>query len=117
MEYTVYVKANEQDLIFSIDSSDNLTDTDGWIEIDKGVGDKYKKAQTQYLGKRLFDDRMTLRYKLVDGEVVERTQEEMDADYVPPEPVTPLENRVDAVEIKTGDLEEALDMILSGVTE
>ena len=31
--------------------------------------------------------------------------------------MTPLEDRVDAVEIKTGDLEEALDMILSGVTE
>lgn len=67
-----------------------------------------------------FDARGIARYAYVpDGSPAwrERTQEEMDADYVPPEPVTPLADRVDAVEIKTGDLEEALDMILSGVTE
>lgn len=67
-----------------------------------------------------FDARGIARYAYVpDGSPAwrERTQEEMDADYVPPEPVTPLEDRVGAVEIKTGDLEEALDMILSGVTE
>lgn len=67
-----------------------------------------------------FDTRGIPRYAYVpDGSPAwrERTQEEMDADYVPPEPVTPLEERVDVVEVKTGDLEEALDMILSGVTE
>lgn len=67
-----------------------------------------------------FDARGIARYAYVpDGSPAwrERTKEEMDADYVPPEPVTPLEDRVGAVEIKTGDLEEALDMILSGVTE
>lgn len=67
-----------------------------------------------------FDARGIAQYAYVpDGSPAwrERTQEEMDADYVPPEPVTPLEDRVGAVEIKTGDLEEALDMILSGVTE
>lgn len=67
-----------------------------------------------------FDARGIARYAYVpDGSPAwrERTQEEIDADYVPPEPVTPLEDRVGAVEIKTGDLEEALDMILSGVTE
>lgn len=40
----------------------------------------------------------------------ERTQEEIDADYVLPVSETPLAERV-------GLLEEALDMILSGVTE
>lgn len=67
-----------------------------------------------------FDARGIPRYAYVpDGSPAwrERTQKEMDADFVPPEPVPPLEDRVGAVEIKTGDLEEALDMILSGVTE
>ena len=56
-------------------------------------------------------------YELVNGQITQRSQEDVDSDYAPPEPVTPLEERMGAVEVKTGDLEEALDMILTGVTE
>ena len=115
--YTVFVKTDESNRVTGVDSSAFLADTAGWVKIDEGNGDKFHHAQGNYLPGALTDERGVARYKLVDGEVVERTQEEMDADYTPPEPVPPLEDRVDAVEIKTGDLEEALDMILSGVTE
>ena len=83
--YIVYVKVDESNRVTSINSSAFLTDVTGWTEIDSGYGDKYHHAQGNYFDKPLCDDRGIYRYKLVDGKPVERTQEEMDADYVPPE--------------------------------
>ena len=102
--YVVYVKVDEFNRITAINSSEFLTDVTGWTEIDSGYGDKYHHAQGNYFDKPLYDDRGICRYKayqFVDapagkiiarffknGEeyvILERTQEEMDADYVPPE--------------------------------
>lgn len=49
---------------------------------------------------KIYDDRMIPMYKLIDGVAVTRTQEDIDADYVPPEPSTPndLEARMLAME-------------------
>lgn len=118
--YMVYVLPDASGRIMDVNSDAFLTDVTGWVQIDEGIGDRYHHAQNNYFPKSKFDERGIPRYAYVpDGNPKwrERTPEEMDADYVPPEPVPPLEDRVDAVEIKTGDLEEALDMILSGVTE
>ena len=57
----------------------------GWVLIDEGYGDRYNLCQGNYFPQPIMDDRGIYRYKLVDGKPVERTQEEMDADYVPPE--------------------------------
>ena len=119
-QYKVYIKKDAAGRVMDINSDAFLYDTTGWVQIDEGAGDRYHHAQGNYFPKPKYDERGIPRYAYVpDGDPKwrERTKEEMDADYVPPEPVTPLEDRVDAVEIKTGDLEEALDMILSGVTE
>lgn len=83
--YIVYVKVDESNRVMSINSSEFLADVTGWAEIDSGYGDKYHHAQGNYLPGPLYDDRGICRYKLVNGRPVERTQEEMDADYVPPE--------------------------------
>lgn len=83
--YIVYVKPNDSGYIAAVNSSAFLPDTTGWTEIDSGYGDKYHHAQGNYFDKPLCDERGIYRYKLVDGKPVERTQEEMDADYVPPE--------------------------------
>lgn len=119
-KYQVYIVIDGKNRIVSVDSSAFISDTTGWLQIDEGTGDRCHHAQGNYFPKPLYDDRGIPRYAYVpDGSPKwrERTPEEMDADYVEPQPVTPLEARVGAVEIKTGDLEEALDMILSGVTE
>lgn len=118
--YAVYILLDASNRILNVESSAFLSDTTGWVQIDEGAGTRYHHAQNNYFPKPKYDERGIPRYAYMkDGSPKwrERTKEEMDADYVPPEPVTPLEDRVDAVEIKTGDLEEALDMILSGVTE
>ena len=83
--YDVYVKPDEAGRITAINSSAFLSDTDGWVKIDHGVSDKFHHAQGNYFPKPIMDERGIYRYKLVDGKPVERTQEEMDADYVPPE--------------------------------
>ena len=83
--YIVYAKVDESNRITAINSSAFLADVTGWTEIDSGYGDKYHHAQGNYFDKPLYDERGICRYKLVDGKPVERTQEEMDADYVPPE--------------------------------
>ena len=83
--YIVYVRTDDAGRITAINSSAFLADVTGWTEIDSGYGDKYHHAQGNYFDKPLCDERGIYRYKLVDGKPVERTQEEMDADYVPPE--------------------------------
>ena len=85
MLYQVYVKTDEFARITAINSSAFLPDTEGWTMIDEGHGDRYVHAQGNYLDKPIMDERGIYRYKLVDGEAVERTAEEMDADYTPPE--------------------------------
>ena len=100
----VYAKADEDGRVIAINSDAFLTDTSGWIEIDHGTGDKYHHAQGNYLTGPLMDWRGVYRYKLSGGAVVERTQEEMDSDYTPPEHRPTTEQRVDALETTTDDI-------------
>lgn len=92
-EYHVFVLTDEFGRIIDIDSDAFLADHVGWVQIDEGVGDRYHHAQGNYLLGPLYDERGIPRYKLQDGKAVERTQEEMEADYVPPE-VQPTEEEL-----------------------
>ncbi len=83
--YAVFVLVDDSGRIISINSDAFLADTTEWVQIDEGTGDRFHHAQNNYLPKPLYDERGIPRYKLVDGEVVERTPEEIEADYVPPE--------------------------------
>lgn len=83
--YKVFALADERDRILDINSDAFLTETAGWVQIDEGVGDRYHHAQGNYLAGPKYDERGTPRYKLVDGKAQERTPEEIDADYTPPE--------------------------------
>lgn len=86
--YIVYVKADDQNRITAINSSAFIPDPSGWVEIDRGFGDKYHHAQGNYFDQPIMDDRGIWRYKLEDGKPVERTQGEMDADWeARPKPV------------------------------
>lgn len=107
----VYVKTDEADRIIAINSSAFLQDTDGWVKIDEGYGDRYHHAQGNYFDKPIMDERGIYRYKLVDGKPVERTQEEMDADYVPPTPQPSADERMAEIE---GALIELAAMLAGG---
>ena len=96
--FNVYVKTDEKGRITAINSEAFLDNTEGWTLIDCGTGDKYHHAQGNYLPGPLMDERGILRYKLEDGKPVERTQEEMDADYTPPAPAPTAEERMTEIE-------------------
>lgn len=107
--YSVYAKTDEANRVTAVNSSAFLLDTDGWIEIDSGFGDKYHHAQGNYFPKSIMDERGIYRYKLADGKPVERTQEEMNADWVPPihkpsdaERIAQLEEKLKVAEILLG---------------
>lgn len=91
--YAVLVRTDEQNRITEINSSAFVADANGWTKIDEGWGDKFHHAQGNYLPKPLMDERGVYRYKLEEGQAVERTQEEMDADYAAkPAPAVPKTN-------------------------
>lgn len=118
--YIVYVKHDEQNRIIAVNSSAFIRDTDGWVEIDRGFDVKHHHAQGNYFPMPIYDERGICRYLYTpDADTLwrERTQEEMDADWEEPVPAESIEKRVETVEGKTAELEETLDMILTGVTE
>ena len=102
--YIVYVKVDESNRVTSINSSAFLADVTGWTEIDSGYGDKHHHAQGNYFPQPIMDERGIYRYKLVDGKPIERTQEEIDADYVEPEPKPSTEERVAQLEAQNETL-------------
>ena len=76
--YVVYVKTDAKNVIIDVNSSAFMDDDEGWIRIDEGWGDRYHHAQGNYLDKPMMDERGVYRYKLENGQIVERTQEEME---------------------------------------
>ena len=76
----VYVQTNVSGNIIRVDKATNIDDLTGWIFIDEGEGDRYRLAQNNYFPLPLYDDYGVCRYKLVNGQPVERTAEEMEAD-------------------------------------
>ena len=115
--YGVYVKKDEKGRIRAINSDAFLPAVNGWRLIDMGFSDRCHHAQGNYLPKPIMDERGVFRSKLEDGMPVERTQEEMDADYVPPAPAPDLAAEVAELKEKNAQLEEALSLLLSGETE
>lgn len=87
--------------------SQDLTD---WIQIDEGEGDKYNLAQTHYLDKPLMTEDGIYQYKYQNGEVVERTAEEIEADReavpIVPTQMEQLESQVFYTAVMTDTLLE-----------
>lgn len=102
--YKVLVRVDDAGRVVEINSSAFVQDETGWVEIDSGWEDRHHHAQGNYLPCPLMDERGVYRYKLVDGKPTERTAEEMDADYTPPEQKPTTEQRVDALETTTDDI-------------
>lgn len=109
--YIVYVKLDDENHITAVNSSAFLKNMDDWTEIDSGYGDKYHHAQGNYFDKYIMDMRGIYQYKLEDGKPVERTQEEMDADYIAP---TPTPSQLDIIEAQVTYTAMMTDTLLEG---
>ena len=104
--YTVYIQIDDASRIIAINSSAFLSSTEDWIAIDSGLGDRYHHAQGNYFPKPIYEERGIPVYKYIDGEVLERTQEEIDADYHEPVP-QPSETDIALVELAALEAENA----------
>ena len=79
MEITrVFIAIDTNSYITSINSEIFLSQKEiqTMTEIDKGEGDKYAHAQSQYLEKGLVDEHGRYNYKYVEGKVVEVAEED-----------------------------------------
>jgi len=133
--YGVYISIDPEGRIYAVNSDAFLLNLTGWIKIDEGYGDKYHHAQGNYFNKPLVDMRGIFQcmaapvaewqereavvvFTYEDGEewgVYERTQEEMDADYTPPEPKPETDNNalVEQVAALQKQVDEQAAMLVS----
>lgn len=94
--YRVYVQTDEAGRITAVNSS-AFVDSDWGTEIDSGCGDKYHHAQGNYFPRPIYTEDGLPHYKLVDGQTVERTAEEIAADRAArPEPEPTLQEQMGA---------------------
>ena len=101
----VYVKLNSKKVIEEITSEIFIKDTNGYICIDEGSGDKYAHAQGNYFDNGLTDDKGRPNYKFYRNKVVELTEAEKDELFpAPAEELTEIEKLAKRI----SDLEEAI---------
>lgn len=75
--YEVYIQTNKNSYIIAVNSSEFLTNIDGWTKIDEGYGDRFHHAQGNYFDKSIYTESGVYQYKFVDGVAVECTAEEI----------------------------------------
>ena len=75
---SVYIKTDSDGNITDINSDIFIEDTENWIKIDEGTGDKYAHAQGNYFSESVITENGIYRYKYIDNEVVEKTAEEIE---------------------------------------
>lgn len=78
--YTVYVQVDDNGTITNINSDFFITDFSGWIPIERGNGIAFMHAQNNYLPKPLRDINGSANYKMVNGKITERREEEKKSD-------------------------------------
>ena len=105
----VYVLCDSESRILRLEGEYSLPDDlAGWTKIDEGYGDRFSLAQSHYLDKPLYDGAVP-RYKLVDGKVVERTAEEIEADKAAlPKPAPTQLDRIEAQTTYTAMMTDTL---------
>ena len=82
-KYKVFIKTNDNNYITDINSDAFISDFDGWTEIDRGSGDRYRHAQNHYFAEGLTDENGVYNYKYIDGDVIECTAEEKKMENFP----------------------------------
>lgn len=107
-EYKVYVSLQDG-YITSINSEIFLSEEEiqTMAEIDKGQGDKYAHAQSQYLEKGLFDEHGRYNYKYVEGKLVEIAEEDKPK-VVDPEQKATAQDKIEAQVMYTALMTDTL---------
>ena len=78
----VYIKVNRAEKVTTVNSSIFIENTEGWLKIDEGIGDKYAHAQGNYFEKPLIDENGVHNYVWENGAVRETTAEEKEEELL-----------------------------------
>ena len=107
-KYKVYVSLQDG-YITSINSDIFLSQEEiqAMTEIDKGQGDKYAHAQSQYLEKGLVDEYGRYNYKYVEGKEVEVAEEDKPK-VVDPEQKATAQDKIEAQVMYTALMTDTL---------
>lgn len=107
-EYKVYVSLQDG-YITSINSDIFLSEEEikTMTEIDKGQGDKYAHAQSQYLEKGLVDEHGRYNYKFVEGKVAEVAEAEK-SKIIDPEQQATAQDKIEAQVMYTAMMTDTL---------
>lgn len=105
----VFIKTDSKNRITAVDSEIFISDTSGWMEIDRGDGDKFAHAQGNYFPKPVMDENGVYRYKFENGVISERSEDEMAADMPTPEYSVSTEQRMEAME---NAMEEIINILM-----
>lgn len=113
LKYKVYVVTDENKCIINIESDLTLEDTEGYIQIDEGTGDKYAHAQNYYFPKEkpLKDNLGRCNYKYENGEVSELAEEEK-LNLFPRQEVTSEENLIDKLILDNINMQSQIDSLI-----
>lgn len=114
--YKVYALVDDSGRVLALNSDVFLADTTGWTLIDEGEGDRYHHAQGNYMPLPIHDERGVCRYRLENGQVVERTDADMSADVQPAVTVPSTEDRLTALEQAGLERDSALMELASLLT-
>lgn len=76
----VYVKIDEKKRVTAVFSSIFLRNTEDWIMIAEGYGDNFVHISSDFFGKSIYEEHFVPRYKYENGNVFERSAEEIAAD-------------------------------------
>lgn len=112
-KYGVYVKT-DGDTIIAVNSNVFQSDLTGWTKIDEGNGVRFLHAQGNYFPQPIRTELGAYRYRLVNGVVQELSDAEVadrEAAIIAAMPSHPTADE------RIAELEEALALLLSGVTE
>ena len=85
MTYGIFVRTDEQGRVIAVNSEGLLPDLTGWVRVGEYESET-PYAQGGHFGQPILTDDGAWRYKLVDGQVVERSPEEMASDIQPTVP-------------------------------
>lgn len=113
----VYILTDETGRVLRLEGEYSLpADLTGWTLIEEGPAcDRLNLAQSQYLPKPLYTQDGLYRYKLVDGAVVERSEEELKAERAElPEPETAPEENA-ALKAQLASLQDTVDTLVLDV--
>ena len=103
----VYARVDENGYITAVEGGYTTPkDLTGWVPVDEGEGDRYNLCQSNYFPGPLITDGGAYRYRLVEGQPVECTPEEIAAqeEALKPAPTPTLESRVEVLESTTDDM-------------